>query len=444
MHLTMPAATPTGVVVCRTILAPPPAGFRQDGSMGQRDRAAPTDPGAFGEMFQRIAADAAADAGGVNRELLGDFLPNLAAAVAAGRRLPRSQVQHCRARGQQAAREGVALPTVLDLYLSAAWRLWRDLPDVNSPSSDPRAVATAGEVMLRAADDAVAALAQGYQLARRGVVREQEAARREFVDDLLAGTGDVAGLLERATGFGLDLSGPHAVAVVRAEKHFTDGTPLMGVLERAVQERAGSGETLVASKDTRLVAIAAAPSPGSVHALVQALLGVLAPAGADPGGVDLRRRVEVGGWQIGVGRARPGPGGVRASYDEARNALELVATLGRADPVVYAQDLLVYQVLLRDRAAITDLVNVVLAPLEQARGGAESLLHTLAAYFDSGGNAAQTARATHLSVRAVTYRLDRVRRLTGHDPTESTSRFTLHAAVLGATLLDWPAQPLDV
>jgi DNA-binding PucR family transcriptional regulator len=46
-------------------------------------------------------------------------------------------------------------------------------------------------------------------------------------------------------------------------------------------------------------------------------------------------------------------------------------------------------------------------------------------------------------VRAVTYRLDRVRRLTGHDPTQSTQRFTLHAAVLGAKLLGWPATPLE-
>jgi hypothetical protein len=67
-------------------------------------------------------------------------------------------------------------------------------------------VAAAGERVLGALDDALAALAAGYAQARRGVVREQVSARREFVDDLLAGAGDVAGLLARAPGFGLDLA----------------------------------------------------------------------------------------------------------------------------------------------------------------------------------------------------------------------------------------------
>ena len=73
--------------------------------------------------------------------------------------------------------------------------------------------------MLRAADDAVAALTEGYQLARRDLVRARPAARREFVDDLLlGGTQALAGLVERAGSFGLNLAGPHAVVVVRAEQ----------------------------------------------------------------------------------------------------------------------------------------------------------------------------------------------------------------------------------
>jgi DNA-binding PucR family transcriptional regulator len=52
--------------------------------------------------------------------------------------------------------------------------------------------------------------------------------------------------------------------------------------------------------------------------------------------------------------------------------------------------------------------------------------------------ATDTARRLHLSVRAVTYRLDRVRTLTGYDPTDPAQRFTMHAAVLGAKLLGWP------
>jgi DNA-binding PucR family transcriptional regulator len=77
-------------------------------------------------------------------------------------------------------------------------------------------------------------------------------------------------------------------------------------------------------------------------------------------------------------------------------------------------------------------------PLTQARGGAAPYLETLTVLFDNQGNYTATAREPHLSVRAVTYRLDRIRSLTGYHPGEPTQRFTLHAAVLGARLLDWP------
>ncbi len=85
-----------------------------------------------------------------------------------------------------------------------------------------------------------------------------------------------------------------------------------------------------------------------------------------------------------------------------------------------------------------ELVDVVLTPLVSARGGAEPLLRTLEAYFAAGGNASLSARSLHLSVRALTYRLEKIADLTGRDPTDPAQRFELQTAVLGARLLDWP------
>ena len=109
-------------------------------------------------------------------------------------------------------------------------------------------------------------------------------------------------------------------------------------------------------------------------------------------------------------------------------------------PVIHSQDLLIYRVLLRDQPAIIDLVQSVLGSLTRARGGAQPLLATLDAYFASGAVTTAAARRLHLSVRAVTYRLNRVKTLTGYNPTDPTQRFTIHAAVLGAKLLGWPDQ----
>ena len=141
-----------------------------------------------------------------------------------------------------------------------------------------------------------------------------------------------------------------------------------------------------------------------------------------------------------MGRPYPGSYGIPRSYEEAREGLAMAMRLHLPTPVIHAEQLLIYRVLLRDQPAITDLVQSVLGRLTQARGGAQPHLATLDAYFSAGGVATETARRLHLSVRAVTYRLNRVQSLTGYNPTDPAQRFTIHAAVLGAKLLGWPDQ----
>ena len=166
--------------------------------------------------------------------------------------------------------------------------------------------------------------------------------------------------------------------------------------------------------------------------VADALAGAL---GSEPRTAGIRR--------VAVGRAYSGPDGVRRSYDEASSGLDVAMRLSLPDPVVEAADLLVYQVLLRDRAAITDLVSSLLTRLTQARCGAGPLLATLEAYYSSGRVAATAARQLHLSVRAVTYRLARVAQLTGKDHSDPADALALHVGAIGARLLDWPATPLE-
>jgi len=42
----------------------------------------------------------------------------------------------------------------------------------------------------------------------------------------------------------------------------------------------------------------------------------------------------------------------------------------------------------------------------------------------------------------MTYRLDRIRRLTGADLSDPAHRYMLQTATIGARLLDWPATEL--
>lgn len=367
-------------------------------------------------------------------DLLGEYLPMLADAAINGRRPDVWELDAVRELGRRAAAQGVGARRAVDLYLSAAWRLWRQLPVVER-SHDPEKIRAAAEAVLRVLDDAVGVLVDGHQAERRDMIRHEEAVRAEFVDDLLRGDADVSRMVERAELFGIDLGKPHHVALVAPRDPDAAIDRAATALERTVVDRFGDREVLVAMKDGRIVVVL----PRAVTPA-----GSTAPR-ADIGESlqqDLRRSRIAGRWRVAAGRAFPSVWGVPRSYEEAREALTVADRLDSQDDVVHARDLLVYRVLGRDQAAIVDLIRDVLGPLDQGRAGAQVLVETLRTYFESGDVATEAARRLHVSVRTVTYRLTRVAQLTGHSVAEPGQRFALQSAVLGARLLGWPDSPL--
>ncbi|MEU7002488.1 helix-turn-helix domain-containing protein [Nonomuraea sp. NPDC046570] len=331
----------------------------------------------------------------VPADLLGGHLHVLADAVATGRQPGRGALDGCRAAGTRAAEQGVPLREMVEEALRSAESLG---------AAD----------LLAALRKVVGALMDGYESAQRVALREEEQARRDFVDDLLEGRSER--LAERAEHFGLRLAESYVVAVAR-------GLPEGGAgrVERELVARFGSHNVLVAVHDGLLVCV----SPGTLAAATGEFAHHVR-AGFEPG------------WRMGIGRPHRGPGGVVTSFREASNAIDLADRLDLRPQVIKAADLLVFPVLLRDREAIEDLVSTVLSPLREARGGPGPLLRTLEEVFAAQGNQTAAARRLGLSARAVTYRLERVRRLTGFSPDEPTQRFTLETAVLGARLLGWP------
>ena len=384
-----------------------------------------TAPKGLGLDATIIAERAARGAGAQTLAFLTGYINMLVGVSETGRRLARDELVTRQVLGAAAAEQNVPLRTLIDLYLTATWLTWRELPTANGAGGDTvRAIA---ESVLRAADDAIAALAEGYDGALRVVMRQEEAHRRQFIDDLLSGRSDVGRLAEAAERFGLRLAGQMAVAAVGADRSFVDGDAMTRRVESTLLGRFGTRDVLVTTKEGLLICVASATADEVYDDLARLVRAAM----------DAEDR-----WCIGVGRPHAGPAGVVRSYEEARETVEMAASLGLTARVLHTTDVLVFKVLLRDRVAIIDLVATVLGPLEQARGGPEPLLDTLAAYFACGGVSAATARRLYLSVRAVTYRLNRIKRLTGNDVTDPTQRFTLEAAVLGARLLDWPNRPL--
>ncbi len=391
-----------------------------------------------GQWLADVAAGASRDAGNVPVTLLGDYLPLLADAAITGRKPRRAELEAVGLLGRRAAEQGISAGRVVQLYLSAARRLWHELPAVVR-SRDREAVRAAAAAVLQVVDDAVATLAEGYNVARRDLIRREETLRRELIDDLLRGDSDLGGLADRAEPFGLDLARVHQVALAAPNQRLPDTDAAITALEAVIFDRLGDRDVLVATKDGLLVVLAPARTTDSDGT----------SPGHDPSEDigrlmhdQLRRLPRGGPWRVAVGRPHPGLYGIARSYEEAREALTMASRLRVPTSVVNARDLLIYRVLLRDQPAIVELVHAVLNPLTRARGGAEPLLATLQAYFDTGGVATETAKHVHISVRAVTYRLNRVHALTGYDPADPAHRFTLQAAVLGARALDWPEQSL--
>ena len=401
---------------------PPRVDARADAQLGDRS------------WLTEVAQSACRDVGDVPVELLGDYLPLLADAATSGRRPHPAELDAVGLLGRRAAELGVSAGSAVQLYLSAARRLWQQLPMVIR-SRDSEAVRVAAAAVLHVVDEAVASLAEGYNDARRQMVRWEETLRTEFIEDLLRGDADVGRLVERAEPFGLDMARPHQVALAAPNGRLNDAEPAISPLEHAVVHWAGDRDVLVATKDGLVVVITPADTDVPGPRTGPKTLGDLMLT-------ELSRSPRGRPWRVTAGRPYPGSYGIARSYEEAREGLAMAVRLHLDTPLIQAEQLLVYRVLLRDQPAIIDLVQSVLGQLVHSRGGAEPLLATLDTYFATGGVTTETARRLHLSVRAVTYRLNRIKTLTGYDPSDPAQRFTINAAVLGAKLLGWPKHDL--
>lgn len=364
---------------------------------------------------------------GIPSSFLGEY-PSLLAEVSATGRVPRrAELDALRELGERAAEAGFGLRQLVSLYLGETRKLWGTLPGVTR-AAGPAERARTGDAVFGVLESAVAAISEGHERAQRLAVRQAEAERREFVDDLLYGRSDMGRLAERAQQFGLHLSYAHTVAVAAGTERFDDVHPTVRRIERELIGRFGERDVLLATKEGRLVCIAA----GSERGVLDAFCRLAENPGA---GYAAAQRVA-------TGREHSGAGGVVRSYEEALGTLEIADRLGLEAVRLSTAELLVFPVLLRDREAMADLVRTVLGPLTDARGGAEPLLRTLAECAAAGYVNAEAARRLGVSVRTLSYRLERIRVLTGYDPGDALQRYTLETAAMGARLLGWPTQEL--
>ena len=229
-------------------------------------KAAPTTVG-DGDWLRQVAKGACLDAGGVSEELLGDYLLMLAEAAISGRRPDRNELAAVRLLGRRAAETGVSAGHGVNLYLSAARRVWDELPAVVRIRNSA-AVRAAAEAVLQVVEDAVAAFAEGHGEAGRELVRREETQRRELIDDLLRGDAHLGELVERAEPFGLDLTRAHQVALARPEQRLPVAEAAISFLGFGIQPPTPAwGSMLSESRDFLYVAWRLALFAGGALAL---------------------------------------------------------------------------------------------------------------------------------------------------------------------------------
>ena len=135
---------------------------------------------------------------------------------------------------------------------------------------------------------------------------------------------------------------------------------------------------------------------------------------------------------VGIGKPHDGAAGVRASYAEARKALQVIRALGQRNTVLPFERVGVYQVLLsEDRPdGILDFARPLLQPLmEYDRRRNTALVPTLEAFLESGCNVQQAARMLYVHVTTIRYRLERIEGVLGISLSDAETRLNLHLAL---------------
>lgn len=382
-------------------------------------------------------------------KLTAQFASILANAAAKRARPSQADLDVCHSLALEAAGCAVPVQLVVTRCTAQINDVWAGLPKLKgqagggTPSpqepnaedtGDTRDAADAADAIRSASEAALSSVLAGHAGAFWAAAHQDVRQRNRFLDDLFGGGAPFPDLLEHGGRLGCQLGAPHVVITLVPDGPVDGWHELILRLEHSLRTRLATGGCLVgqyADGLVGLVPVASNDAARTLEAVCDTVVKVLKT-----------QKARHPRWRIGVGRPRPGVHGIRGSYDEAREALEISKRAGTDSLDPYDAGLLLHRVLTRDRSAITDLVRAVLLPLSKAHQGPEPLLDTLDAYFTAGCMTTKAAQALHLSVRAVTYRLDRIRVLTAHDVGVPEQRFALETALRGARALGWPGQAL--
>lgn len=338
-------------------------------------------------------------------------------ALAEGRDLSTRDIDALGAVGEQRAHQQIPIEDVLRAFRMVGRVLWdhmtSEMEDGSGPPMD--VVAELGRTLMRFTDQISSAVAHHYFVAQRSIVRRQEAARSQFLHDLLTGTQLSADeMLQRARSYGYDLARPQ-VAVIATSPGSSHESELSRALADVAEELQIAGQPIVDRRGEHVIGLFAVTARASSElAVIGERIASQLPEG----------------WSLGIGGFYPGPEGSRRSYLEAREALEIGTALDPSKSVHPFESYLLYRSLRSDPQLIARFIDSVIGPvIEHDERRKSELVKTLEAYFATDGSAKDSGRVLFAHPHTVTYRLKQIEKLTGRSLRDPEDKLHLHLAV---------------
>ncbi len=131
-------------------------------------------------------------------------------------------------------------------------------------------------------------------------------------------------------------------------------------------------------------------------------------------------------WKVGIGTIRKNAAGIRCSYEEAVQAMELGRIMEPMKKTYQFRDLELYSSLreiLQHKQE--SLFTSILGKLKN-----QELVDTLVIYFECNGNMDETASRMYTHKNTIKYRLNKIKELTGLDVKNQEDNFKLYFMVL--------------
>ncbi|MCA1830785.1 MAG: helix-turn-helix domain-containing protein [Actinobacteria bacterium] len=298
------------------------------------------------------------------------------------------------------AREGVPLSGLLAAYRAGGQLAWQEaLMLIGDDPELMRAGLELATALMRWLDEASAAAASAYLAEYEHLATDRESARRDFIDAALGGTLTPDEVVARSGAMGLDPHAPHVIALIEADRDAEATLRAVQHQSRAlVDEASPIARALTVARGDELIVVCPC-GEGTEEEIARAVRTLI------------EKTATKAGLVAGIGRARSTLTEIGSSYHEASIALTAARAGSPGDVALYGEVLL-EELILRERSVARRLAQTVLDPLERH----PELRETLVEFIRHGPSLPSVAKRLFLHPNTVAYRLSRIRELTGRDP----------------------------